>query len=64
MKQVSPQISLKRNPIERAALLRNQEGVERFQSCSLWAAVAPTLLNTRGNESARRKQEDLEYIIN
>lgn len=65
MEQVSPQISLKRNPIERAVPLRNREGAERFsESFAVGGRGADAPERTRGNGNARRKQEDLEYIIN
>lgn len=55
MKQVSPQISLKRNPIERAALLRNREGVERFSELfAVGGCRADSPEHTRERERPKR----------
>lgn len=63
MKQVSPQISLKCNPIERVVLLCNHEGVERSEVFAVGRYHTNSAKHSQ--ERARtRKQEDLEYITN
>lgn len=63
MKQVSPQISLKSNLIERVVLLRNREGVERLEMFPVGGYRTNSAKHSQ-ERTCMRKQEDLGYITN